>query len=191
MSTLERQRIAAEARLALAEKRAGESYLDAETYDASTIIAAEADLVAIRAAEGELARRERAATVAAEAARVAAARERLIETEAKRLDAVEWAETAARNLSAALIEVMAHGRDVTRLVRSLGGGSCLPLDSYDHAMRLSCRLSSAMTPLCGVTRRFGQVAFGTDRPPFDQPWRAAEEAIGRNEVTKATKDAAS
>ncbi|MER9330215.1 hypothetical protein [Mesorhizobium sp. M0488] len=106
--------------------------------------------------------------------------------EENRLAAVDRAEKAARDLVENLKEVRARAADVARLLRALGSGS-LALEETEN--RMSWRLTAALKPLTGFGRRYGQIVTPEARSPFNDPWRAAEQAAAGPDVSKALKGA--
>lgn len=166
----------------------GAAVLDGVQFDVTPLLAAESEMEAISVAEGEMARRHRAETATAEAMRIAGVREKLGVTETHRLEAVERAERAARDLAGALSEARHYGKEATRMLRSLGVHPSMELDHYEQETRLSMRLSATMRSLTGLSGRFGNLHFSTkgDRR-FDAGWREAEQAVALPNIQKAMK----
>ncbi|TIP43665.1 hypothetical protein [Mesorhizobium sp.] len=161
--------------------------LDATIFDARELTALESELDALNEAEGEATRRQREQAAAAEQQRLANLRKTLTVVEEHRLEAVDRAEQAARDLCDALKEVRARSADATQLLRALGVHPAVHLDTYESEFRLSLRFAAAIKPLVGLGRRFGMMVFPEARTPFDQPWRAAEAAIASPDISKALR----
>ncbi|TIX97811.1 MAG: hypothetical protein E5V22_31400 [Mesorhizobium sp.] len=105
--------------------------------------------------------------------------------EENRLEAVDRAEKAARDLCDALKEVRARSADGTRLLRALGVHPAVLLDTYESEFRMSLRFAAAIKPLVGLGRRFGQITFPEGRSPYDKPWRAEEQALANPDISRA------
>ncbi|TIO26937.1 hypothetical protein [Mesorhizobium sp.] len=187
MADISTRRIEAETRLAELRQMQGIALLDDTEFDHSPLNAVENELAALDAAEGEAVRRQREQAAAAEQERLANLRQTLAIVEEHRLEAVDRAEKAARDLTDALKEVRARSADATRLLRALGVHPAVQLDTYESEFRMSLRFATALKPLVGLRRRYGQIAFPEARTPFDQPWRAAEAAIANPDIDKALK----
>ncbi|MER9936143.1 hypothetical protein [Mesorhizobium sp. M0088] len=181
---LARRRATTETRIADLQQARGTALLDGKSFDPRELTALETELAAIDAAEGEVMRRQRVAASEAERERMANLRVTLTVVEENRLAAVDRAEKAARDLVENLKEVRARAADVARLLRALGSGS-LPLEETEN--RMSWRLTAALKPLTGFGRRYGQIVTPEARSPFNDPWRAAEQAVAGPDVSKALK----
>ncbi|PTE11544.1 hypothetical protein [Mesorhizobium helmanticense] len=187
MMDLARRRTTTETRIATLRQARGVAMLDAKSFDSRELTALETELEAIEAAEGEAVRRERDQAAAAEQERLANLRKTLTIVEENRLEAVDRAEKAARDLCDALKEVRARSADATKLLRSLGVRPAVQLDVYESEFRLSLRFAAALKPLVGLRRRYGQIAFPEARTPYDKGWRAEEQAIATPDISRALK----
>jgi hypothetical protein len=124
----------------------------------------------------------------AEAERLDGLRNTLTIVEEQRLEAVDRAEKAARELADALKEALARSADAAKLIRALGGGNAIHLDDYSVELRLSNHLATALKPVTGLRRRFGQIVFPEAQNAYYSPWRAAEQAIAAPDLSRATGD---
>lgn len=184
--TLDDRRRSVEDRLQAMRHAQGVAMLDGKDFDASTLQSLSGELDAITAAEGEEARRKRQSASLAEMERLTNLRATLGVVEEHRLEAVDRAEKAIRDLVEALKEVRARSADSVSIVRALGVNS-MALDAYEVEHRMSLRFATALKPLVGLRRRYGQITFPEARSPYDQPWRAAEDAATTNDVSRALK----
>jgi hypothetical protein len=164
----------------------GVALLDGKQFEDVGIAELEREMSALDVAEGEQLRRHREAQAAAEKERLANLRQTLSIVEEQRLEAVDRAETAARDLCEAVKEALARSADAARLLRALNV-STIQLDTYEAEFRLSVRITCALKPLAGIKARFGQISFPAARAPFDEPWRPAEAAIAEPNITRALK----
>lgn len=185
MADISTRRTEAETRLAELRQMQGIALLDDQEFDHSPLDEVEKELAALDAAEGEAVRRQREEAARAEQERLANLRKTLAIVEENRLDAVDRAEKAARDLTDALKEVRARSADGTQLLRALGVHPAVQLDTYESEFRLSLRLAAAIKPLVGLGRRFGQITFPEARSPYDKPWRAEEEALATPDISRA------
>ena len=188
MTDITDRRAEAESRLEALRQQRGIATLDGQEFDNAALAAVETELDALTAAEGEAVRRDRQQLARAEMERIAGLRDKLAVTEEHRLEAIDRAETHARGLAEALKEAMTRSGELTRLLRALGAGA-MQTDAYLAEHRLSLRLVSALKPVTGLRREFGQIRLPDARKPFDEPWRAAEEAIAAPDITKAKEPA--
>ncbi|WJI63028.1 hypothetical protein NLY43_31415 [Mesorhizobium sp. C416B] len=175
----------AESRLVELKHMHGIAMLDGKPFDLAEMADVERELSGLEAAEGEAVRRERLEAAKTEEARLEGLRQTLIVVEEHRLEAADRAEKAARDVAEALKEFRLRSADAARLLRALGVNNVLALDETDH--RMSWRLTAALKPLVGHVRRFGQIVFPEARSPYDQPWRAEEQAIAGRYISKALK----
>ncbi|MER9840325.1 hypothetical protein NKJ59_03570 [Mesorhizobium australicum] len=166
----------------------GIAMLDGKEFDLDEILGIERQLSGLASAEGEQMRRQRMEAANAEAERLDNVRATLSVVEEHRLEAVERAEKAARDLCEALKEVRARAADGRHLIRALGG-SGYPLEENEQEFRMAVRLSCALKPLTGIRARFGQIVFPAARAPFDNPWRDEEAKIVSHDISKALKGA--
>lgn len=187
MADIAARRQEAETRLTELRQMQGIALLDDTEFDHSPLHAVENELAALDAAEGEAVRRQREQAAAAEQERLANLRQTLAIVEEHRLEAVDRAENAARDLCDALKEVRARSADGTRLLRALGVRPAVLLDVFETEFRMSLRLASAIKPLVGLGRRFGQITFPEGRSPYDKPWRAEEQALATPDMSRALK----
>lgn len=187
MTDISTRRTEAETRLAELRQMQGIALLDDTEFDHSPLNAVEKELAALDAAEGEAVRRQRQEAARAEQERLANLRKTLTVVEENRLEAVDRAEKASRDLCDALKEVRARSADGTRLLRALGVHPAVQLDTYESEFRLSLRFAAALKPLVGLGRRFGQITFPEARSPYDKPWRAEEQAIANPDISRALK----
>lgn len=192
---LARRRAAAETRIFALQQARGVALLDGRSFDARELSALETELNAIEAAEGEAARRVRVAVEAAGRARIGALKEKLERRNAERLEAVERAEKAARDLcEAAKLWIAANG-DCADLVRSLntpkahakfGAGI---LNASETESRFGFMLTCALRPLFGLRRKLGMVTFPEALARFSGNWAETERTITEPEIILALKGA--
>lgn len=164
----------------------GEAVLDGRTFNRAPIDRLRAELESLDAAEGVAVRRADAALAADEATRRAVWSRQMLVAEAARLDAIDRAERAARDLCDALVEARAQAMEIHRLAVALKMPRALP--ALDHDARLSRRLSHVLKPVCTAGLRFGQLTFREALAQEHGPWRDAEAAmmmhfLPRNEDT--------
>jgi hypothetical protein len=175
-------------RLDTMRQERGAAMLDGADFDHAAFAAVETELEALTEAEGEQVRRDRNAMARAEAERLNGLRNTLTIVEEQRLDAVDRAEKAARELADALKEVQARSADASKLIRALDAGNAMHLDAYSVELRLSNRLATALKPVTGLRRRFGQIVFPEAQNAYYSPWRAAEQAIAAPDLSRAKGD---
>lgn len=187
MADISTRRVEAETRLTELRQMQGIALLDDQEFDTAPLSEVERELSALDAAEGEAVRRQRVEAAAAEQQRLVNLRKTLTVVEENRLEAVDRAEKAARDLCDALKEVRARSADGTRLLRALGVRPAVLLDVYELEFRMSLRFAAAIKPLVGLGRRFGQITFPEARSPYDKPWRAEEQAIANPDISRALK----
>lgn len=183
-AALQERRIDIESQLEILRRKRGVAMLDGKPFDAKDMTKLQDELDAINEAEGEQARREREDIARREAARIEGLKQTLREVNEQRLEAVDRAEKAARELATAFRDVLDRSADATHIIRSLGHNS-LHLDRYETEGRLSMRLRNALSPVTGKGNRFGQMNLPAARDPFDEPWQAAEQTIGNPDIKKA------
>jgi hypothetical protein len=183
---LDERRRSVEDRLLSMRHAQGVALLDGTEFDSSTLDSLAGELEAITAAEGEDARRKRQQTATAEQERLANLRVTLGVVEEHRLEAVDRAEKAARDLAEALKEVRARAADAKDLVRAMGVSSIV-LDVHEQEFRMGQRVSAALKPVVGLRRRYGQIILPETRTEFDKPWRDGEKAIASADINRALK----
>ncbi len=154
----------------------GTAYLDGAPFDYADIEAAERELEAIVAAEGEAARRERAAHAEAADARRREMWAMVARTEKRRLEALDKAQKAAKDMAAAIAETLACGVEITNLTHQLDPSLKLSLRD-DFAERLSRHLSTELRAAIRFDRKWGAIQFPEHRDCDRGSWRAAEEKI--------------
>lgn len=185
MADISTRRTEAENRLTELKHMHDIAMLDDKPFDLAEMIDVERELSGLDAAEGEAVRRQRQEAARAEQERLANLRQTLTVVEENRLEAVDRAEKAARDLCDALKEVRARSADGTRLLRALGVRPAVLLDVFETEFRMSLRLAAAIKPLVGLGRRFGQITFPEGRSPYDKPWRAEEQALANPDISRA------
>lgn len=184
------RRAKVESRLAALQQARGVAMLDAKSFDSRELTALETEMNAIEAAEGEAARRVRVAVEAAGQARIDALKEKLERRNTERLEAVERAEKAARDLcEAAKLWIAANGdcADLVRALNQMGGAGIL--NASETESRLGFMLSNALRPLFGLRRKLGMVTFADALTRFAGNWREAEQSITEPEILAALKGA--
>jgi hypothetical protein len=187
MADLHSQLLDAESRLEAAKRASGTAVLEGRDVDHMAMAAIEAEITSLHAAGGEMARREREAAAEAERARIAGLKEKLRRIDADRLEAVDKAEKAARDLCSNLRLWIAFNADAARIVRVLKGGGAGILDSNETEMRISQMLGSALKPLFGNRRKLGQISFFTILDRFSGSWRRLERDATDNEIQIALR----
>lgn len=155
----------------------GASVLDGRAYDRKVIDRLRAELESLDAAEGVAVRREHAARAADAAVLRADQTRKLLAAEDARLDALDRADRAARDLCAALIDARTHAGDVHKLSAWLEIRRPVPV--LDHDNRISRRLSAALKPLTGHGLKYGHLTFREALPQERGPWREGEAAMMR------------
>ena len=161
--------------------------LDGKSYPMTGIMEIEAELAGFDEAEGELARRERAARDEAIAKGRAAMRKKIALAEENRLSALQAAEKAARELNDAILEALEHCGEVADGCRALG----LPAPAHVHPDglrdRLSWRLAYVMRDVIDFRRRFGAAVFPEPQDRFSPRWHEAEADIAKSDIERILK----
>jgi hypothetical protein len=141
----------------------------------------ERELQAIEAAEGETARRQRAAEAEAEAARLAELKAALAKNEDARLTAYRNAEAAARQLATELKNVLAASRVVRDNILSIGERASIEfVDTPSVLAKLSSRVSTILSTVPGPPPqpRFGRLKLETAIYSAGDDWAKAEKIEG-------------
>ncbi|MBW7968609.1 hypothetical protein [Bradyrhizobium sp. BR 10289] len=183
MADLAEKREAAIVRLGELQRKRGGTLLDNGEVPAALakeIGAAEQELAAVDEALSEQARRERDAAMEAETGRRAALVASLRDHEAGRLNAIEAANKAAREMAEAMSDVLEHGKHQRTAINDLGGKVALSLEPVMEAKRLSGLLSIALARVSGRPDQFGDLRLRL-LPYVDttKSWRELEEAEGK------------
>jgi len=172
------QRISeAEARLAGLRAKRGSALLDGENIDAAEYANAEAELAALRDAEGEQVRRERQAAGQARGSRRDEQRARLRDLERQRVEALQDAEEAARTLAETLGHLLSVNEEMAGSAHEISGTVPSPLSGVAFARRLSDRLSAVMSTVAGHKHRMGNLVWPTSMCKPDQSWAAEESRL--------------
>lgn len=170
-------RVAIETKLDSLRRDRGAALLDGRKFDAGEISRLENDLAALDDANGERARRQRAAAQAEWQCEQAQQRARVVTLEADRLAAVAVAEQAARSLAAAIGKVIEVSMDEAAALHKATGAAPMALHRPDVENRLAGRLSAVMQTVKGHRHRVGHIDWiaGHFRPETD--WRQAEQDL--------------
>lgn len=187
LDTLATRKSEAASRLKVLRDKAGASILEGRKFDHSAIDALEHELEALEAAEGEVTRREREAADKALQARRKAKREELERLHVERLEALETADTLARELAGALKDIRNLTTAVYAGVRALGYPAPHTLSGPFFEQRLSWHLADALSPAGSQTRRFGHIEWPTHPPIYAGNWREVEEKLSAHEIEPALK----
>jgi hypothetical protein len=154
----------------------GAAYLEGRKFDHADIEAAERELEAITAAEGEVARREREAHGKAVEARKREMWATVARTEERRLKALDDAQKAAKSMASAVAQALACGVEITDLIHQFDPSLKLSLRD-DFKDRLSRHLGSELRSAIDMNRAFGSITFPERQDCFAGSWREAEEKI--------------
>lgn len=165
----------------------GVAMLDGGTFDDAALREAERQLDALADIEAVQVGREREAAAQALQAHRAGLRAKLVKTERHRLNAVDRAETAARDLALALKHAREHGDEVEKLVRALDGSVPPFMTSAEAEKRMSNRLADAMQPLTGLRRRYGNLQFREPLGHERGEWKAGEEKLAAAMIATVTE----
>ncbi|APH74092.1 hypothetical protein [Aquibium oceanicum] len=187
MDTLATRKSEAASRLKVLRDKAGTAILEGRKFDHSAIDALEHEIEALEAAEGEVTRREREASDKAIQARRKAKREELANLHSERLEALETADTLARELAGALKDVRNLTTSVHAGVRALGYPAPHTITGPYFEQRLSWLLADALSPVGMATNRFGHIEWPIHPPFHAGNWREAEEKISAHEIEPALK----
>lgn len=165
----------------------GVAMLDGGAFDDAALREAERQLDAFADIEAVQVGREREAAAQALQAHRAGLRAKLIKLERHRLNAADRAETAARDLALALKHCREHGDEVEKLVKALGGSVPPNMTSAEAEKRLSNRLSDAMQPVTGISRRYGNIRFHEPLGHERGEWKAGEEKFAAAMIASVTE----
>jgi hypothetical protein len=116
-------------------------------------------------------------------------RTELAAKEAARLDAVEKAEAAARQLVASLSDVLSISADMRAIIRKLDGRVAMALEDGGTVNRMSMRLAAVLRTFAGHRNRFGMVEWRDGVFASAENWRDAEQVNGAtalNSINKGT-----
>lgn len=176
MLSLENRKTDVLSRLDELRQARGAAYLDGKAFDMADIEAAERELEAITAAEGEAARREREAHGKAVEARKREMWATVARTEERRLKALDDAQKAAKAMASAIAQALACGVEISDLVHQLDPSIKTDLRD-DFKDRLSRHLGAELRSAIDMNRAFGAITFPERQDCFTGSWRAAEEKI--------------
>lgn len=166
----------------------GVAMLDGGEFDDTALREAERQLDALADIEAVQVGREREAAAQALQAHRAGLRAKLIKMHRHRLNAVDRAETAARDLCLALKHAREHAVEVGRLVKALGGRVPPGMCDSETDKRMSHRLSDAMHPLTGLRRRYGDLVFREPLKPYEVGgWKEGEEKLAADMIASVTE----
>ncbi|RVG50547.1 hypothetical protein [Sinorhizobium meliloti] len=169
----------------LKEQR-GVALLDSREFDSTELQQLETELDALVHAEGEAARRQRAAEEAAKERRREEVRKSIREIERKRLDAVRAAENAAVCLMVALRDTETYSASLDANFRLLGviSDKTTPESVKE---RFSRRLTATLKPLLvWGWRHYGSITFHEPRDcDAAQDWAQQESVLLEDHLSKA------
>jgi len=180
--SLERQRAAI--KLETLRKERGVAKLDGHAFDSALIRAAEAELDALDAAEGEAVKRERVEYEAEMERRRAAARSEVTRIEEQRLEAVKAAHTAAIDMMVALMDVQTYADKLSTTLRTLGVKSW-DAPSSSTRDRLSRRLACVMGSLMTSGQQYGAIAFPEPVSTYSVEWLSDERRLLAPDIERA------
>lgn len=183
------RRMALMARIEELAQEEGAALLDGKPFNRGPLGKLRAELEALNAAEGESFRRvsERQAIETAERRKVLLAA--LSKAEEQRLEAIDRAEAAAREMTDALVAARKAAGDLVAINSQLGRRPILQIAAPDHDDRLASYLSAVLRPMTGLRRRFGALHFPETDKRFGGPWRASEAALVGPYLNPRNKDA--
>ena len=177
--TLQTRRDTAETKLTELRSQRGAATLDGKKFDPPELNDLESELASLDAAEGEQARRERAAAQAERLKRLTELRKQLSALEATRLGAVQDANMAARDLARAIERVLTTNAEMAKVATEITGGKAPSiLGAHGLVQRLAGRLAAVMQSIPGHPARFGSIEWSGAslfRPQDD--WRALEQKV--------------
>jgi len=182
---LQQRRIEVEAELEDLRRQRGAAKLDGQMFaQQQQLNRLQHELDSLVAAEGIHADRERADDESKRLQRLAALRSELTTLEEGRLEAIEMAEAAARNLVDSLNRAMLTTARMTKVAYLISGDSTpLPMLRNETENRFAGRLAGVLCLLNSVGRhRFGHLQFVTSLYPAADNWREKEEAVLRHHL---------
>jgi len=165
----------------------GVAMLDGGAFDDAALREAERQLDALADIEAVQVGREREAAAQALQAHRAGLRAKLVKLERHRLNAVDRAETAARDLCQALKHAREHAAEVEKLVKALGGRVPPGMTDSETDKRMSNRLSDAMQSLTGSRRRYGNLIFREPLQHERGDWKNGEEKLAADMIASVTE----
>lgn len=171
-------RQAIEDRIEALKRERGAAKLDGRKFDGSAIETLETELAALNDADGERARRDRAAAQAEVEEERAKLRSQLATIEQDRLAAIADAEKAARALSESIGRVIEFSGEMAATLHRLTG--TVPMELHVPAIenRLASRLSAVMRTTKGRSRyRIGHLDWLASHFSPETDWREAEQAL--------------
>lgn len=171
-----------EDRIETLKRERGAAKLDGRKFDDSAIGTLETELKALDDADGERARRDRAAAQAEVEEQRAKLRGRVAELEAERLAAVGDAERAARELAGAIGRVIEISMDEASTLHAATGAVPMPLHRTDVENRLSGRLAAVMQTVKGNRCRVGHIDWIAGHYKAETDWKEAEQAVLANHL---------
>lgn len=180
--SLERQQAAI--KLETLRKERGVARLDGQAFDNALITAAEAELDALDAAEGEAVKRERIEYEAEMKRRRSVARSEVLRLEEQRLEAVQAAHTAAIDMMVALMDIQTYADKLSTTLQTLGVSSWEAPASGTRD-RLSRRLASVMGPLMTSSRQYGAIAFPEPVSTYSAEWLTDERRLLAADIERA------
>lgn len=171
-------RSAIEDRIETLKRERGAAKLDGRKFDGSAIETLETELAALNDADGERARRDRAAAQAEIEEQRTKLRGQLATIEQDRLAAVADAEKAARSLSESIGRVIECSGDLATTLHRLTGAVPTELHVAEIENRLASRLSAVMRTTKGRSRyRIGHLDWLASHFSPETNWQEAEKAL--------------
>ena len=177
MTDIAERRSEAETKLGKLRSQRGAAVLDDKKFDPAELNALESELVSLDAAEGEQARRERAAAQAGRLKRLTELRKQLSTLEDVRLRAVQDANQAARDLARSFERVLTANAEMAKVATEITGGKAPSiLGAHGLVSRLAGRLAAVMQSIPGYPARFGSIVWqGASLYRAADDWRALEQ----------------
>ncbi len=179
MTDIAERRTEAETKLSELRTARGAATLDGKNFDPAEIASLESEIASLDAAEGEQARRERAATESKRRKRLSELRKELAALEATRLGEIQDANMAARTLAETISKHFDTVRQMSEVAHAISSESApIPLQAPAVALRLSARLSAVMGGITGYRHRLGHIEWlGSSLYRAADDWRALEAAL--------------
>lgn len=190
MTTTLSERIAStEAKLAALRAKRGAAVLDDADFDALEYANAEAELEALRDAEGEAVRRERAMAQTARGKRRIELRDRIKRLERERLAAVSEAEESVKALVDALKRAIEANGEIHNAVHELTGRGPVGFMPISFENRLSTYLAADMRKLRQGPRggRLGFMNWPINPPRQHEAWAVEESKVCKADLAEALK----
>lgn len=178
-----------EARLAALRAKRGAAVLDDADFDALEYANAEAELEALRDAEGEHVRRERSAAASERLKRKADLRDKVKRLERERLAAVSEADEAVKALVDALKRATVANGKLHEAIHEITGKGAHGFQPLNFENRLSTYIAADMRKLKQGPRggRLGFINWPINPPRQHEVWALEESKIVKADLAEALK----